>query len=145
MQQVISMSREKQDFINCIVYAFKAPLIYATDWGFSNPKEVVQEAKLFRMAELGKIWKTKQCTNYEAMLYLSSITMVTPVTHETYKLFVHCFLQYKDISMITEVPEQQKWFKRDAELFDNEKESLAFLKKKIFSRQVSTMNNEDVN
>jgi len=129
-------SRDSSDqFVDMFMYALTAPFMYFppwdTVWGANNNKT---RALMYRLAHLKDIFEAQQCSEFEAMLYISTATHTTPLRHDWVQIYLWLFNRWN--------PElaQQNDLKPDrTELNINQQEDLARLRAWIFRTQVNHM------
>ena len=139
MQKSISSQREEKIFFETFWYALEAPFVFAPGWG-DFPKATLERAKLYRLAESVKLYDSKMCSDFEAMLYLSGLSHIAPLAREYYKMFLFCFKKYYGLEKIEPVADARRWLERDAELDELELQTFKRLKSDIFKRQMRCKN-----
>lgn len=136
-------SREERQFVESLMYGLSAPFIFPPGgWGDSIPKQTRDLALIYRLAELPQIIEQEQCTKFEAMMYLSCCSLVAPLTHDAYKMMMHCMKKYYGLDKIDDNPERIKYLEQDATLFENEEQELSRIRSTIFKRQMERIKSE---
>ena len=51
-------------------------------------------ALLFRMVKHNEIFENEECTEFEAMLYISTVTLEHPVSHDWYEIYMYLFRRW---------------------------------------------------
>ena len=128
----------ERDFVDSFMYALTAPLIVYPGWEDSF-KDLVGDAKMRRLLHLKEVMDTEACTLYEAMLYLSSVTLVMPIDDDWLAIYMWVFNQ--------EMPKQAKEAELDQDIRPlnvNQKEDLARLRAWIFKRQMEHLRKKAV-
>lgn len=80
--------RDEKKFVDYVKYTLKAPIIVHPMW-MDLTEEMKQSA---RMSRLGRHPESIECSDYEAMLYLSSSSLVSPLSESWFRLYVHLFV-----------------------------------------------------
>lgn len=128
---------KKQDdiFVDALIYNLTAPVITATG---EPDRQLIETHKsnitLYRLSDNIKLelLQRKECTDYEAMLYLSTLSLVGPLSHDAYKVYMHLGGKY--------LPGMKEVLKdAGAELEPSEKQTLTQLKRKIFADQMKQL------
>ncbi|MDZ4231863.1 MAG: hypothetical protein U1C72_01270, partial [Candidatus Pacearchaeota archaeon] len=124
-----SPRQEEQDFVNQFMYWLTAPVILFPGWEDSY-KDQVPEAKMRRLAHYEEIWRDKVCTEYEAMLYISSASLVRVPSHHWTQiqlwLFNRCMPEAAKVNGLDDVKD----------LRGSDKEDLLSLRRWIYAQQV---------
>jgi len=127
--------QEKKKFVDEMMYLLTAPHVFHNEWGSDFPKSTLEETTTQRLIHSREILEKKECSDYEAAMYLSTMSMQSPMSHETYKMYMYAFkkgLPDKFKILI----EKDKWIEKDSELFENEMVDYKILKQKIFKSQM---------
>ena len=128
--------REQKKFVTTIMYGLQSPMVFsAGGWGEDFPKDKIEMASILRLAGCIKCIKEEMCTKYDAMCYLNTASMEAPFTHQWYKIYMHTFREAAP-DMWKNLIEGDKWIERDADLEENEMDSLNRLRRWIFKRQI---------
>ncbi len=88
-----SAAREEEDFVLTLMYCLTAPLILYPGWEdtYANKRD---EATIFRLALAAEIHETRMATEFEAMLYISSATLVAPPSHTWATIYFWLFRRW---------------------------------------------------
>lgn len=86
----MSKSGEKE-FTDHMVYIFQAPIIQHPIWPI--PDKIKDEVTLYRLAEVQTI-QDKKATGWEVMGYISSQSLVAPLDHNWYQIYMYLFSKY---------------------------------------------------
>lgn len=118
----------EREFVEHFMYVFKAPVI---TWpGYEDlAKDHKDRIMTYRLAGVKDI-QDKKATDYEAMLYISTASFVSPLSHEWVKLYTQLFRRYygaenSDAIGITE-----------EKVYDNELHQLDRLKSWLYQKQM---------
>ncbi|MBI4201189.1 MAG: hypothetical protein HY531_02740 [Chloroflexi bacterium] len=91
-QQHASSKREEQEFVDRVMYWLTAPYItwpgYEDIYRSNGNKD---RALVQRLACHEEIHREKACTEFEAMLYISTATLVAPPSHAWYTIYMYLF------------------------------------------------------
>lgn len=128
-------ANESKDFVDQFMYLLTAPYMFYPPWDdIWSYQDRKSDALMHRLIQGQEIWETKQCSEYEAMIYISTATLSAPPSHDWYCIYAWLFRRWR--------PEQ------GAEVFDghdgeklnaNQKEDLARLRSWIFKTQMNHM------
>lgn len=124
--------KEQKKFVDTFMYCLTAPFIV---WPFMEDtwtEQMRAKAKVLRLAYAGKNnGFSDECTDFEAMLYISSASLANPPSHEWTKIYVHLFMQfYPERKEIQEgIERANEWELRD----------LTRLKQWIFRKQAEAL------
>jgi len=115
-----------------VMYGLVAPLITWPGYEDHFPKEKRIEAQMMRLARVTEIFRTKQATEMDAMLYLSSASLINPMGHKWARIYGHLFARYMND------PEKMRkaGLPTYEELDPDEDEMLARFRQWIFRRQL---------
>jgi hypothetical protein len=131
------MTKNKPEdiFVDALMYNLTAPVITATG---EPDRQLIETHKsnitLHRLSENIKLelLNRKECTDYEAMLYLSTLSLVGPISHDAYRVYMYLAGKY--------LPGAKDMLKDAAEgLEPSEQQTLTQLKKKIFADQMKQL------
>lgn len=98
--QTATEKREKKKFVNTLLYGLQAPFVFPNDWAESISKESREKAKMLRLAQCAKCVDEEMSTDFEAMLYISCLSLVAPLNREWSDTYFHIFSKYYDYSVI---------------------------------------------
>jgi len=128
--------KEEKNFCDTLAYGLQSPMIFSGGgWGNDFPKDKIEMAGIQRLAQCAKCFDEKMCTLYDAMCYLNTASMENPFTHEWYKIYMHTFREAAP-DMWKQLIAGDKWIEKDAELYENEVDSLNRLRSWIYKKQV---------
>ena len=124
-------AQEQRDVVQDIMYGLVAPLISYPGW-----EDLLRDHKdriiLQRLAHGLEIAETKQATEFEAKLYLSTASLAVPMTHRWAEIFFHLFhKQFPDQPAVKEI--------RNPELDQQQQQELAYLRNWIYRTQINHM------
>ncbi|MDP2949227.1 MAG: hypothetical protein Q8P22_06790 [Chloroflexota bacterium] len=119
----------EKEFVDFFLYLLKAPLILYPGWE-DTFRDQWDKVLMERMIHHKDLFAQKMCTEYEAMLYISSATLVAPPSHDWYVIYMYLFRRWnkeaaQQIGM-DDVPEK---------LNMNQQDDLARLRQWIFKGQ----------
>ncbi len=122
----------EQAFVDGVMYWLTAP--YLTWPGYEDIYRANgnrEKALVRRLAQYAEIATGRVCTEFEAMLYISTATLVNPPSHNWYRIYMYLFLK--------EMPEQAKacGFDEVKELYGTEVEDLLRLRRWIYQKQAA--------
>ena len=123
----------KQDFVDQAMYWLTAP--YVTWPGYEDiyqSNDNKNRAIIQRLAHYKEIFETEQCTEFEAMLYISTATLVHPASHDWSQIYFWLFSRWNP-EMAKEIAVQPD----RPELNSSQKEDLARLRHWIYRTQVN--------
>ena len=130
-----SAARNEQDFVDQVIYWLTAPCLAWPGWeSIWEANDNRTKATLLRLAHHKEIWDTQQCTEFEAMLYISTATMENPPNHSWTQVYFWLFRR--------EFPNQADDVLGDSakqELDVSQKEMLSRLRNWIFRQQLNHM------
>ena len=125
--------KDTAQFVDQFMYLLTAPYMFYPPWDdiWSN-QDRKNDAVMHRLAHGREIFETRMCTEYEAMLYISTATLAHPPGHDWFIIYAWLFRRWR--------PDQA------AEIFDshegeelnvNQQEDLARLRRWIFNQQMA--------
>jgi len=88
------MPKKKDDetlFVDHMVYVFTAPIVQHPMWPV--PTKIRDEMMLYRLAESDTITK-QMATGWEVMGYISSQSLMGPLNHEWFTIYMYLFKKY---------------------------------------------------
>ena len=122
----------KQDFVNQVMYWLTAP--YVTWPGYEDiyqSNDNKNKALIQRLAHHKEIVETERCTEFEAMLYISTATLVHPPSHDWSQIYFWLFSHWnRELAKEIDVQPARP------ELNSSQKEDLARLRHWIYRTQV---------
>ena len=127
--------KDTDQFVDQFMYLLTAPYMFYPPWGdIWTYEDRKNDALMHRLAHGKEIWETQQCTEYEAMVYISTATLSAPPSHDWYCIYAWLFRRWR--------PEQGAEIFNDREgekLNVNQEEDLTRLRQWIFSQQMKHM------
>ncbi len=118
----------ERQFVEQMMYLLRAPLVGTPGWG-GILKERWSDAIIPRLARHKEVFETRQCTEYEAMLYLSTASLDAPLPHGWAELYFWLFSRWNPkAASENDIP--------SPELDRSQTEDLARLRRWIFTRQM---------
>ena len=89
-----SLVRDEKEFVESVLYFLKAPVII---WpGYEDDfKDKWDQVLLYRLANARETFAQKECTEFEAMLYVSSASLVHPLSHEWAEIYFWLFRRWR--------------------------------------------------
>jgi hypothetical protein len=128
--------RDADQFVDQFMYLLTAPYMFfplggASVWEANDNKTT---AKLQRLMHAREIFDTQHCTEFEAMLYISTVTLAHPLSHDWFTIYMWLFRRWA-------TPEQAAAVGDDLpeKLNPNQSEDLARLRGWIFKTQMNHM------
>ncbi|MFH1560701.1 MAG: hypothetical protein ABID84_04765 [Chloroflexota bacterium] len=89
-----SFIRDEKEFVESVLYFLKAPVIvwpgYEEDF-----KDRWDQVLMYRLAHAREIFSQQECTEFEAMLYVSSTSLAHPLSHEWAEVYFWLFRRWK--------------------------------------------------
>lgn len=82
---------DEEDFVDRLMYVFKAPIITWPSFESDITQEMHATATLHRLAMTATALKIEEATDYEAMLYIMTASMVNPLSHSWVKIYGYLF------------------------------------------------------
>jgi hypothetical protein len=129
----LSSRTDAEQFVDQAMYFLTAPYITWPDYeDIYQSNDNRTKALMFRLAHHKEVFDTHQCTEFEAMLYISTATLAAPPSHDWFQIYMWLFNRWN--------PElaQQNDLKPDRpELNVNQQEDLARLRQWIFRQQMA--------
>lgn len=123
--------QKADNFTKAILYNLKAPIITMPGWESAITKTMVTGAKVHRFSEM--VYEKQMATDYEAALYLMTLSLTKPLTNEMFRLYKYTMRKYFPHMMdLVNISKEEP-------LTDNEKEDLVKLKKWIFKQQMEQL------
>ena len=112
-----------------------APYLAFPGWeGIYEANANKERARAARMVHHQEIFETQQCSEFEAMLYISSATLAQPVSHDWANIYMHLFQRWDPEAAAKLQIEPDR-----PELNENQKDDLAGLRRWIFNQQIAHM------
>ena len=81
----------EKEFVDHMMYIFQAPIIQHPMWPVAD--KIKDEVTLYRLAEVQTI-QDKKATGWEVMGYISSQSLVAPLDHNWYQIYMYLFNKY---------------------------------------------------
>ena len=132
---VVKGNKHERDMVETIIYCLSAPYMYMPPWQdiwMVNDNKTT--AQLQRFAHAGEISETEMCTEFEAMLYISTATLESPPSYHWTQVYMYLFRRHFGGEKADEME-----LGAPAELDLTEQDLLAGLRRWIFSKQVARM------
>lgn len=123
----------EDEFVGFFMYMLTAPLIVYPGWEESF-KDRWDEVVMSRLLHGRQVFAERICTEYEAMLYVSSATQVAPLEHDWFQIYMWLFARWKP-----DVAEEHDLKPDRAELNAQQQEKLAGLRAWIFKSQLQRL------
>lgn len=107
--------KAEKEFVTALMYALKAPFITWPQWEDVYERHHVEQARIYRLAQLPKIMELKQATEYEAMMYIHSASLGSgrPLPREADDVYFHLFRKYFDKKLCDDTgipdPKPESW------------------------------------
>ena len=122
---------DDQQFVAQMMYLLRAPLVGTPGW-VDILKDRWSDALIQRLARHKDIFAARQCTEYEAMLYLSTASLEAPLPRGWAELCFWLFSRWNpQAAAQNDIP--------SPELDRSQKEDLARLRGWIFTRQMERL------
>ena len=130
--------KESQEFVDNMMYLLTAPRIVAPGNTYTyQVNDNIGKSLIHRLAEHKEIFENEECTEFEAMIYLSTISLEHGLSHDYaeiyFYLFRRCFpeqaaaIEIEGADTLTKYPQQ---------------EDLSQLRKSIFKLQMRLLKSE---
>jgi len=124
-------SGDEQQFVEEMMYLLRAPLVGTPGW-VDILRDRWSDALIQRLARHKDIFAARQCTEYEAMLYLSTASLEAPLPHGWAELYFWLFSRWNPkAASENDIP--------SPELDRSQKDDLARLRGWIFARQMERL------
>ena len=81
------------EFVDHVLYLLKAPMNLYPGWEDSF-RDQWDKVLMERMVHHKDLFAQEMCTEYEAMLYISSATLVAPPSHDWYVIYMYLFRRW---------------------------------------------------
>lgn len=132
-----SARKEERDFVDQVMYWLRAP--YITWPGYEDiyqANDNKNKALVRRLAHHQEIHRDKMCTEWEAMLYISTATLGAPPSHSWYRIYMYLFnKEMPEAAVANGLADVQ-------ELEGNEREDLMHLRRWIYKVQLLHLKQE---
>ena len=129
LDRSIPASKEPDQLVDQVMYALTGPLV-----GFPGWEDLLREHKdritMYRLAHLPRIFKDKMATEFEAMLYISTASLVHLITDDWANIYGALFCKH--------FPQNAKevWGE-PPEIDPNQREDLDKLRRWLFRTQIA--------
>ena len=127
-----SFLKDADQFVDQVMYLLTAPYMFYPPWGdIWTHQDRKNDALMHRLAHGKEIFEAQQCTEYEAMIYISTATLAHPPSHDWYCIYAWLFRRWR--------PEQgaEVFANHDGEELNvNQQEDLARFRRWIFNQQM---------
>ena len=128
-------AKDADEFVDQFMYLLTAPYMFYPPWDnvweLNHNKDT---AKLERLVHAREIFEAKQCTEFEAMLYISTATLAHPPSHDWFQIYMWLFNRWNP-----ELAKEQDLLPDRPELNVNQQEDLTRLRSWIFRQQMNHM------
>ena len=132
---VPSSHKDGEEFVNQFMYLLTAPYMFYPSWdSVWDANDNKTTAKLQRLMHANEIFDTQQCTEFEAMLYISTATLAHPPGHDWFQIYMWLFNRWNP-----ELAKENDLKPDRPELNINQQEDLARLRRWIFRQQMEHM------
>jgi len=133
----VTSYKEGQKMFGQMAIELQRPTMLHHMWASSIPKEQLDRVIPERLKQmmLLKGRPVTQITNYEAMLYLSTLSMCAPLGHAAYNTYVYLFRTCLPKKAVTIFDEYE--LKRELDI--SEKMELDDLKRKLYNRSLKLL------
>ena len=128
-------NKPERDTVETIMYCLTAPYMHMPPWEdiwMVNDNKTT--ATIQRFAHAREISETGMCTEFEAMLYISSATLENPPSYQWTQVYMYLFRHHFGAEKADEME-----LGAPAELDLTEQDLLAGLRRWIFNKQVARM------
>lgn len=102
VQKDTEHKKSEKAFVDYFMYALTAPFIHPPGgWGedlWTGDKR--SQAKIYRLTEHKDI-ENGMCTCFEAMMYISAVSLDHPLDYDLYNIYMYLFAQYFDYRLIS--------------------------------------------
>ena len=122
--------RESQAFVDQMMYLLVGPFIGFPGWE-DELRNHKTEILLQRMLRSKEIFETQQCTELEAMLYVSTASLAQPISHDWAQIYMWLFKRWQP-----DTAERLDISPDRPELNVNQQEDLARLRSWLFKQQM---------
>ena len=128
-------NKPERDMIETIIYCLTAPYMYIPPWeDIWTVNDNQTTAAIQRFAHAREIFETEMCTEFEAMLYISSATLESPPSYHWTQVYTHLFRRHFGADKADEME-----LGAPADLDLTGLDLLAGLRRWIFNKQVIRM------
>jgi len=88
-------NREKNQFVDQMMYLLTAPFItWPGQEGIYELTDNRTTAKLERLVHQKEIFENQEATEFEAMLYISTVTLERPIGHDWTEIYMYLFKRW---------------------------------------------------
>lgn len=133
----VKNDRKAKRLINQLVVELQRPTILHSMWSDIIPESQLHQVKIKRLKRLmiNKGKKISAVTDFEAMLWISTESMLSPLCYEGYNIYVYLFKKY--------FPEQAKEifskYELERQLDLSEQQELKNLKQRLYTLSVRSL------
>jgi hypothetical protein len=128
-----SFRKDADQFVDQFMYLLTAPYMCYPPWdSVWDANDNKTTATLERLMHVREIFDTQQCTEFEAMLYISTATLAHPPSHDWFQIYMWLFNRWNP-----ELAQQNDLIPDRPELNVNQQEDLARLRRWIFNQQMA--------
>ncbi len=125
--------KAEEDFVSQVMYGLAAPIVLYPGWEESF-KDQRTEVSLQRMARQNEVHRDRACTEYEAMLYLSSASLCFPLSASWTEAYLWLFNR-----CLPKAAEADPDLRSTRELDQDQQEELLKLRRWIYKKQLLHM------
>ena len=131
----VTGNKPERDLVETLMYCVIAPYMYMPPWeDIWTVNDNKTTAQLQRLAHAREISETEMCTEFEAMLYISTATLESPPSYHWTQVYMYLFRRHFGGEKADEME-----LGAPAELDLTEQDLLAGLRRWIFNKQVARM------
>ena len=128
-----SSAQDSKQFVDQFMYLLTAPYMFYPPWGdIWTYQDRKNDALMHRLVHGKEIFETQQCTEYEAMIYISTATLSAPPSHGWVNIYMWLSRRWATPEKAAEVG-----INLPEELDPQEKEDLVGLRRWIYRQQMA--------
>jgi len=128
--------RESKKFAESMMYLLRAPNLFHNDWGDSFPKSVKEDTITQRLIHSKEVLEKEQATDYEAALYLSTMSMTGSLSHSQYQMYMYAMKHGMPDKWEKLIVDDKIDWEHDSKLNESQMVDYQELKGKIFRSQM---------
>jgi hypothetical protein len=131
----ITMKNLENDFVDRLMYVFKAPIIVWPGSESDITEEMHSKSTLYRLALIATAQKLIEATEYEAMLYIMTASLANPLAHSATKIYGSLFCKFypNNAGLMEGLEKPSEW----------ELQDLKRLQQWIFKQQIKTLKEKE--
>lgn len=88
-----SEAQETERFVGQMMYLLTAPYVGWPGWG-DHVERQKDKIMLYRLAYHREIFDNEMCTEFEAMLYISTVSLAQPIGHQWTEIYMWLFRRW---------------------------------------------------